>query len=84
VPACAERNPRLAAGFLKFSSAAVDELKVGHSVIAYPKVHQPVVIDVRCNHTHAFPRWRAIPDSLLTSVKVPSPLLWNSQLGLGE
>ena len=25
----------------------------------------------------------AMPDSRLTFVKVPSPLLWNSQLGIG-
>ena len=31
----------------------------------------------------AFPRYFPIPDDLLTSVKVPSPLLWKSQLGVG-
>src|SRR5438132_12012207 len=32
---------------------------------------------------HAFAGDLSIPDSLLTSVNVPSPLLWKSQQGIG-
>src|SRR5215475_6503943 len=43
----------------------------------------PLLLRTAATAPHAFPRYFAIPDDLLTSVNVPSPLLWKSQLGVG-
>ena len=44
---------------------------------------QPSLLTSVATTPHAFPSALAMPDSLLTSVKVPSPLLWKSQLAAG-
>src|SRR6516225_1394253 len=45
---------------------------------------QPSLLTSQATTPQAFARESAIPVSLLTSVNVPSPLLWKSQHGIGS
>src|SRR6266849_9191348 len=57
--------------------------KLGTVSLPTNRSSQPSLLMSAATTPHAFARDLAIPDSLLTSVNVPSPLLWNNQEGAG-
>src|SRR5580704_2170317 len=57
--------------------------KLGTVSLPTKRSIQPSLLISAATTPQALAKDFAIPDSLLTSVNVPSPLLWNSQQGAG-
>jgi len=66
-----------------FAVPSVHKEGVRCRVVGDEEIHLAVVIDVGRDNAQGFTEILSNADDLLTSVNVPSPLLWKSQLGIG-
>lgn len=74
----------LQADLFKFSIPRFRNRKFATVSLAKNKSIRPSLFTSHAARPQALPNNLAMPDSRLTSVKVPSPLLWNNQLGMGS
>ena len=63
--------------------APVREQEVLDRVVGDEQIHQAVVVDVGGDDAERLADRARMSVPALTSVNVPSPLLWNSRLGVG-
>ena len=79
----AEADLRRERDFVPLPLTAVGEEEILHGIVGHEQVHQAVAVDVRRDDPQRLSPRALNVGPAVTSVKVPSPLLWKSRLGVG-